>query len=360
MAEKVKNKKRTLKIALISFVSFILIFSIVSMIVTKIIYDGQFPRYDKPEPQFAGYLRYSDVKGEYDRKVVEFESGKNTLKGYIYGEENGKGLVVIAHGLGGGAESYLAETLYFVDNGWRVFSFDFTGSHESEGESTVGLPQSLIDLDAALTYIESDDTLNDLPVMLYGHSWGGYAVTSVLNYNHDITAAASISGFNSPIELLIEQAESMMGFFAYVEYPYEWAYQTMLFGSTAWTTAVDGINHTDASVMIIHGNADELIAYDGAGIISHRDEITNPNVVYKTCSAENENGHNDLFVSDAASKYIKEKNTEYKELYDRYDGNIPDDVRAEYYEGVDKFRTSELDADFMDEINRFFEDSLNR
>jgi dienelactone hydrolase len=355
MEIKVNRKKKALKITLLSLFSFILLFSISSMIVSKIVYDNQFPRYDKPE--FSGYLSYSDVDG-YDRTVVEFESGKNTLTGNIYGEENEKGLVVIVHGLGGGAEKYLAETMYFVDNGWRVFAFDCTGSYASEGESTVGLPQSLLDLDAALTYIESNNTLNDLPLMLYGHSWGGYAVPSILNSSYDITAVASISGFNSPKELLFEQSKHMIGIFTYVEYPFEWAYQIMLFGSTAMITAVDGINSTDTAVMIIHGDEDEEILYDGAGIIAHKDEITNPNVIYKTYSAKNHNGHTNLFVSEATSKYNNEKNKEYKELYDSYNENIPDDIKAEYYEGVDKFQTKELDVEFMNEINRFYEGNL--
>lgn len=355
MAEKVKSKKKALKITLISLAAFILLFSIGSMIFVKNLYDKQFPRLDKPE--FSRYLRYSDVDG-YDRTRVEFESGKNTLTGYIYGEGNEKGLVVIVHGLGYGAEAYLAETLYFVDHGWSVLSFDCTGTHESEGESTVGLPQSVIDLDAALTYIESNDTLNDLSLMLYGHSWGGYSVTAILNYDHDITAVTSISGFNSPMELLSEAAKDMMGSFAYVEYPFEWAYQTMLFGSIAKITAVDGINSTDTAVMIIHGDEDEAIAYNGASIIAHQSEITNPKVTYKTCSAENHNGHNNLFVSEAASRYIMEKNEEYKELFDSYNQSIPDDIKAEFYEGVDKFQINELDANFMNEINRFFEKQL--
>lgn len=356
MAEKIKGKKKALNIVLISLVSFILIFSIGSMIFIKSFYDEKFPRSDKPK--FSGYLRYSDVDG-YGRTVVEFASGENTLTGYLYGEGNEKGLVIVGHGLGHGAENYLAETLYFVDNGWSVFSFDCTGTDESEGESTVGLSQSVIDLDAALTYIESNNTLNVLPIMLYGHSWGGYAVTAILNYNYDITAVASISGFNSPMELLNEQLESMMGLFSFVERPFGWTYQTMLFGSTAQTTAIEGINSTDTAVMIIHGDEDESISYYGASIIAHRGEITNPNVFYKTCSAENHNGHSNLFESEAARLYKNEKNKAYKELFDSYNGNIPDDIKAEYYEGVDKFQTSEPDVDFMDEINHFFENSLS-
>ncbi len=355
MIERAKKRKKV-RIIVLSLVVFIILFSIISMIFTKNIYDDQFQRNDKPE--YSGYLRYSDVE-EYDSTIVEFDSGENTLKGYLYGAENKKGLVVIAHGLGGGAERYLPEALYFVDKGWSAFAYDCTGSYDSEGESTVGLAQSVIDLDAALTYINSNNSISDFPIMLYGHSWGGYAVTAILNYNYNITAVTSIAGFNSPIDMLMEQAKRMSVVLGYIEYPFGWAYQTLLFGKTARLTAVDGINSSNTPVMIIHGDGDEEILYDGASIIACKDEITNPNVVYKTCSTENHNGHNSLFVSEAASVYNSAKNVEYKAIYDSYDGNIPNDVKAEYYEGVDKYQSSERDISFLNEINQFFENSLS-
>jgi len=349
---------KAFKIALISMMLFIGVISIGSMVYVKTNYDESFSRVDKPDPNYSGYLRYNDVADAYERTEIAFESGENVLKGHVYGNENDKGLVVISAGLGFGAENYLAETMYFVDNGWRVLTFDNTGTHESEGESTMGPSQSMLDLDAALTFIQGDQRLNNLLILLYGHSWGGYAVTAILDSDFDIAAVASIAGFNSPMELLKEQSDSLLGAFSPIAYPFLWIYQKMLFGNTAWVTATSGINSTDTPVMIIHGVKDEAIAYDGASIIAHRDEMTNPNIVYKTCSAAYHDGHNNPFESDAASEYAKAKNLEYKEIYDRYDGEIPDHIKAEYYEGVDRFRTSELDLDFMDEINFFFEEQL--
>ena len=351
-------KGKTIRKALISMMLFISVISIGSMVYVKTNYDESFSRVDKPDPKYSGYLRYSDVADAYERTEIAFESSGNILKGHVYGSENDKGLVVISAGLGFGAENYLAETMYFVDNGWRVLTFDNTGAHESEGESTMGPSQSLLDLDAALTFIQGDQRLNNLSVLLYGHSWGGYAVTAILDSGFDIAAAASIAGFNSPMELLNEQSVSLLGAFSPIAYPFLWIYQNMFFGNTAWVTATSGINSTDTPVMIIHGVNDEAIAYDGASIIAHRDEIINPNIIYKTSSAKNHDGHNNLFESDAASEYAKDKNLEYKEIYNRYDGEIPDEIKEEYYEGVDRFRTSELDLDFMDKINFFFEEQL--
>jgi fermentation-respiration switch protein FrsA (DUF1100 family) len=121
---------------------------------------------------------------------------------------------------------------------------------------------------------------------------------------------------------------------------------------------VDGINASDTPVLIVHGSADESVSYDGASIIARREQITNPSVVYITCDAQNRSGHRNLFWSEAAVEYSQQKNQEYQALLDRYEGSVPDDARAEFYAGVDRFRTSELDVDLMDEINRFFESSL--
>jgi len=350
---KLKRRRKASKIILISVCAFVLIFSITAMLITKYVYDSNFSRVDASG--YTAYLRYEDVTG-YDRTQVSFMSGDNTLTGYIYGEDSNKGLIVIAHGLGGGAESYFPETMFFVDNGWRIFSYDCTGSYNSEGDSTKGLPQSVLDLDAALCYIEQQNL--GLPIMLYGHSWGGYGVTAVLNYDHEISGVVSISGYATPMKLLHEQAQEMMGVFSALTYPYEWLYQRMLFGSTADLSAIDGINKSNVPVMIIHGLEDEVIRYDGAGIIAYRDSITNENVVYKTCDTQDQSGHNNLFMSKAQAAYKAKINEEYKALYDSYGGIIPNDVNTDFYAGIDKYLASELDATFMSEINDFFESCI--
>ena len=84
-------------------------------------------------------------------------------------------------------------------------------SGHSEGSGTRGLPQSALDLDAALDYIESDESLNSFPVFLMGHSWGGYAVTAVLNFDHEIAGSVSVAGYNDPMTMISEFADGMMG-----------------------------------------------------------------------------------------------------------------------------------------------------
>ena len=346
------SMKKLLKVLLAA----LLLFSFVSMTGILFIFQTFFSRFEKN--YHTGYLSYEDVKDQYDRSVITFPSGKNNLKGYLYGETQHKGLVVIVHGLGGGADSYLAETLYFVDQGWRVFAFDCTGSFGSEGNGIGGLSQALLDLRAALDYIETDHSLNELPLMLYGHSMGGYAVTSVLNYDYDIDAVISVSGFNSPMEAMVERSSQYIGFLAYLEYPFLWGYQAMMYGDTAFVKAIDGINRTDTPVLIIHGEKDRSVTYDGSGIIAYRDRITNPNVVYKTCSTRYRNDHKNLCITEAAYLYRKEIKDGYQTLSTRYHNKVPKNVKAKYYETIDARKASELDLEFMSSVNEFYENSL--
>lgn len=349
------SNRKPMKFALIGVALLVLVVSTRAMLSIHNLYQENFPRYDRPK--YSGYLQFSDVP-DYPYSPVHFFSGKNSLAGYVFGEGNTQGLVVIAPGRGGGGEKYLAETLYFVDHGWRVFSFDYTGSFASEGENMVGLPQSRVDLEAALAYIQNDASLKDLPVVLWGHSWGGYAVTSVLQDHSGIAAVVSAASYNSPHGLMDEYVRSEAGALGYGLYPFEWAYQTLRFGRSASRTAVDGINHSRTPVMIIHDRADEAIAYDGASITAQRGRITNPNVVYIARSTANGSGHMDLLRSQAAIAYKNQKNQEFQVIYDSYQGRVPDSAMAAFHAGVDHFQTSELDAELMDEINRFYQSAL--
>lgn len=346
-----KVKKNKLKIALIIAAIWLVVTFAVGMIVTSVMMADNFSRGDYSEQRFTVDYYYEHYQAEYPRTEVEFKSDDNTLKGYIYGAENSKGLLVFAHGIGSGHEEYMKELLWFVDNGWRVFAYDATGSGHSEGGGTRGLPQSALDLDAALTFAENDARLNSLPVYLMGHSWGGYAAAAVLNFNHKIAGAASISGYNEPIEMILEWTEDMMGGFRYAMYPFIWTYNKALFGQYSGMTAVNGINKSNVPVLIIHGTEDGTIGYDKSSIISEREKITNPNAQFLTLDGK---GHNNLFYTAEALEYINEFNKDYRVIYDQYNGEIPEDVLEEIYSGSDRELINTPNEELLSQIESFF------
>ena len=354
------KQKKAMKVISLSIVGFILFFSIISIIVVKIIYDGQFPRYDRHDETVTAVLKYADLEAAYPRSVVSFESGNHRLQGYVYGLKQDQGLVVVAHGLGGGADSYLPQIAYFVDQGWRVFAYDATGSFDSEGKTTKGFPQALIDLDSALTYVNTQQEFANLPILLFGHSWGGYAVANILHYDHDIAGVVTVSGANSPMEMILEQGRRMMGGFINIQYPYLWLYQRILFGDVASLNAVDAINRSDVPVLIIHGTEDELVAYKGSSIIANLEAITNPKVRTISLSEPGHNGHSDLFRSNAAIIYIDEINITYRELFDRYAQNIPYEVRQDFYSDIDRDLVQDINRGLMEKIQTFFLECLEQ
>ena len=90
---------------------------------------------------------------------------------------------------------------YFAQNGYYVFAYDATGNDESEGEGVGGIPQGVIDLDHAISFVEESDHFPDLPIVLFGHSWGGYSVSSVLTYHPEVKAVIACSGCNRSSDL---------------------------------------------------------------------------------------------------------------------------------------------------------------
>ena len=184
------------------------------------------------------------------------------LAGYRYsrGEKRAdKGLVVLAHGIGGGQNAYMNVADYFTSQGFLVFAYDATGTDKSEGASMEGLPQGVIDLDYALRYVKQCAEYQDLPIALFGHSWGGYCVGNVLNYHPDVRAAVLVAGFDRSTDLIEQQGETMIGFAIHLFMPYLSLYERLRFGEYAAFSVMDGFAASDAGVMVVHSRDDRTV-----------------------------------------------------------------------------------------------------
>ena len=335
----------------------ILLICAVAFLATHLIMRKRFGRGEYPTFPVAEYF-YDHYKDAYPRRNVSFYSGKNRLQGYIFGEENTKGLLVFVHGINSGHESYIQEILWMVDHGWRVFAYDATGSCTSEGWGTTGLVQSALDLHAALTYIESDKSLNGLPVCLMGHSWGGYAVAAGLYFDHKVTASASIAGFSDSVQMMMSFATATMGKATALLRPFAYLENRLLFGKYATLTAVDGINRSNIPVMLLHGTGDELVRYGSTGIVAHKDEITNPNVVYYPMSHAGQDGHMSIFHNEKSIEEIARINAELAILQKKYGEDVPIEERRQIYANADLDLYNLPNDKMLGDINAFFEKAL--
>lgn len=296
------NKK---KLVAIITVIIILILLVIPMTITIIAYNANFNiRVEVTNEQ--GSLQFEDFNME--RFPVEFASNNNqTLRGYIYSNtediSNKKALIVFSHGYLGTHSDYLDQIDYFTQNNYLVLAYDNTGSGISDGETLIGLAQSPLDLDAALTFAENDETLSKYKILLYGHSWGGYAVAAVLNYNHDVTAIVSRSGFSNSRDMLVEYGSNLYGDFIQILSPYAYVYEKVKFGNAVDLNGIKGINNSpDTEVLLLHSEDDPVISLENSLLI-HKDQYVNPQRIH-TIQYTNK-GH-DVVLTDTSTENNEE------------------------------------------------------
>ncbi len=356
MAKTKTRKQRLIRGLAVSLVV-ILIFVLMNFVAAIIIYDSLFPRFDYSSYDLALNIDYEEIKEEYPRREIGFYNDIR-LQGYLYGEGN-KGVVVVAPGLQSGADDYLSLITGLVDMGWRVFSFDTTGSFRSEGGNSIGFCQETEDLLAGLNILTHDPELEGLPLFLIGHSRGGYAVACALESEYDIKGIATISGANSPMEVTIDTSKNYVGPLAYMGYPFLYAYQAMKFGTDMTSQkASEAISESTTPTLIIQGTQDTVTPTDTCSIYAHKEEISNPNVEYLVYSEELQNGHTSLLYSKDAVVYCEKVDKQYDALNDKYPEGIPENIAEEFYSSIDSEKANEANKDLIIKINSFFENIL--
>lgn len=260
--EQIKNEKKKIKAVIVRITIFLAaIVLIVMPVLSVVMYNLNFgSRFETPMWLTRSVSDFENLK----MKECKFPSNNGQmLAGYQYYKENQKqikGVVVLAHGFGvGGQNSYMRFSDYFASNGYYVFAYDITGNDKSEGDSIEGLPQGVIDLDYALRYVKKIEEYKDLPIVLYGHSWGGYSAGSVLKNHKSVKAAALVSGFDRSMDLIRQQGRTMAGFGIELFMPYIYLYEKIKFGEYADYSAMDGFDSSDAGIMIIQSRDDTVV-----------------------------------------------------------------------------------------------------
>ena len=352
LGRKAKGKAKPIIISVICVILSVPL--IILPVTTVIVYESIFgERYET-----ASWLEFSveDYEG-LQMERSDFQSEDVTLAGYKYSKANQevKGVVVIAHGLGGGGHNtYMPFIDYFASNGYYVFAYDARGNDNSGGDAVDGLPQGIICLDNALHHVVAIEEYQDLPVTLFGHSWGGYSVGNVLNMHPDIKAAVIIAGFNESEDLLEYQGQQMAGTGVHILMPYLKLYERIKFGKefTA-VSAIQGLEKTNAGIMVVHSKDDATVPtkygydkfYEAFGN-SDRFEF----VLYE------DKGHDYLFYSEAAWAYREQLNADYKSYVEDNGREYSAETKEEFMNGyLDKKQCFEPDPILMKQILNIFD-----
>ncbi|MDD4324611.1 MAG: alpha/beta fold hydrolase [Eubacteriales bacterium] len=309
-----KNKKKLIKIV-ITVLVIVLVFPFVF---SAIVYERNFnQRYEVYEP----LSRSLDEFPALDREKHIFVSDKGQeLVAYMYFHadadtdtaEDGtspRGVVIIAHGLGGGGHNvYMGLADYFASSDYLVFAYDATGNGESEGASAKGMPQGLIDLDYAIRYVKDSPAIGDLPIVLFGHSWGAYSAASVLNLHPDVKAVVISAGFDRTEDLFEEAGREMFGFTIKLFLPFVSLYERIKFGDYAKYGSTDGLDKSSAHAMVLHSADDEMISSEKSFDIFYERYATDPRFDFVQYQ---DRGHDTLWYADSARRYRDEFNEDF-------------------------------------------------
>lgn len=309
-----------------------------------------------PEKQVNILPTYEMYGGTYPRTDVEFQLNGNTLRGHVYGASNDRGLIIFRHGMFSKHQDYLPFITAMVDKGWRVFAYDAIGCGESDGDSMLGMSQSLIDVAAAVDYARASGLAEGMPVALWGHSWGGYGVAAALEKCPDVDACVTMSGFDTPMKILDYSTTKAYGVIGKLQYPLLWLNTAIDFGSEANRSASDAVLNSGVPTLVVQGKGDTTVPYRGVSILEAlegRQDAARGELVLKVLDEEGRNGHNDYFYSRECQAYLNECAAKLTALLEENDDDPNAAEVQEYLKGVDLKKANVADPALVDEVDAF-------
>lgn len=313
----------------------LLIILLLPLSLTSYLYEKQFGIRIKADNEIG--QRYLKEHKELRRRHVTFASNKGQkINGYFYGDP-GKGLIVLAHGLWCNHLDYISEIHEFVKSGYTVFAYDNTGCGKSEGRSIIGLAQSQVDLHYALLYLAHKNI--NVPMILYGHSWGGFAVSSVLTYSHpDIAGVIVRSGFNYSVKMISSYGNGSYGHWIEMMRPWIFCYERLKQGDASGRKGIDGILNSKADILIYHGTKDTMVPLKASLYWqAHNQSADNKRIQTRMLEGK---GHNLIYTEEALSYRTRCKDKSVS--------------------SIDLEKYFQMDEDIINEMLEFFQMVLNK
>lgn len=295
-----------------------------------------------------------------ETEPVEFLSDQGQkLRGFLYRSsliKDYKALMVVSHGLGAGHLQYTTEINFFAQKGYLVFAFDDTGCNLSEGEKIKGLTQSLIDLDYALRFVCEDARLKNLPLVLFGHSMGAYAVSNITSINSGkIKGIVALAPFKNETSFLFEEFKALTNLkYKMVERLLKKrVYQR--FGDISKIDTMDSFDKSEVPHLIIAGDQDPIVDYYNN--FERMKDLFSEKPGYRFLSVENRFHRPNLSLE--AANYDQETNVELQNIQGQ---KMPKESKElavkKFYENLDYNLLVQMDDHVMGEILEFLEECL--
>ena len=326
----------------------LIVFSYISFILFIVLFTDK--KYFNKRMPNKYHLRCRDAN-EYKNLKFEnfsFYSKKNKLYGKIYYyNKQYKNIIIFSNGYNILKEKYLPIIEVLVSLGYTVFSYDYTGTMDSEGKTFKGMPQAIIDLECCINYVK--ENYPDSEIILMGHSMGAYASCNVLNVskvkkvvaiapvNHVAniicdniyqTSGKTIFGFNFMFRLLLNIRFKKYG-------SYE-TYQTL--------------KYVDTDVLVIHGTEDKTVLVDR--FIQFMN--INNNAYVKQILLEGK--QHEPLMTYPAMNYDLYLRHELQGLKLKYKNKIPNEEIEKINNSIDYNLKDQLDKEVLEKIIEFIKE----
>ena len=330
----------------------IILFVIISYIIMTILLNKSFGRMNFEEGK--EFISYNDIKDKYERTEYSFKSKKNNLKAYLYRKDTSQKLVVYVHGMCAGHQGYLSDIISLMNRGYNVFTYDFTGTGESDGNHYCGLNQQYFDLNNAIKFLKENNLFGYKDIYLYGHSMGGYAVACCCD--EIFSGIVSISGFDSHIDELVTTFSKNANGFVKVMAKLMLSIKYIIDQGCKYNIKAHNVlKKTTVNTLVIHGTNDELVPFEKISILSKKDIINNSKVKYLEMSDELHNGHNSVIASTDCVIYQKEKMEIYKKALEETKNH--NKARDAMIEDLDVFKFNNANEELMEIIDKFYQEN---
>ena len=300
------------------------------------LYKKQFVcRYDK-EVGFP-YYSYSDFKGLNQEEYTFINSKGIEIHYFYFYYDNFKDdkIVLFLHGLAPGHAAYFAEIDALARRGFKVLALDYSGCGDSRGKILGSINQPTRDVNELLDLLKIEK-----PIIVVGHSLGGYTSLNIINLRKEIKKAAILSGFLS--------TESIIGpiiknkFFSSRILKYE----KKVYPEYYDLKNIDYLKTTDDDLFFIQSEDDSMIPYSVS--LKVVEEIDNKHI--RTLKVQNRK-HNPNY-SDAAINYMNEVFGGYYSLLKQK--KLKTDVeKINYFKDVSLSKLVEQDEEMFDQIAAF-------
>ncbi len=232
----------------------------------------------------------------------------------------------------------------FCDAGFMVIMFDGTGVGISEGNGIYGLPQHTLDMKSVLDAVEADPELSRLPLLLFGHSWGGYAACTVSCLSaYPIRGILACSTFRKSLSSMIPTIRRRYRAVSSVLIGCVKFLERHTFGSVASVTSSDGLKKLGCPARLYHSRDDSVISVEESFAAMKYELSGQENITFVEMDGRNHN----LYLRPENDKGQREI---LKELNKRGDAGL----RAELWKLM-----SETDEDLALEFVDFFNSCLN-